>query len=132
MKVDVYWNSNEQCFSVRSREKEHYGKVIAHMDSVLIEDVQFVVNEGGRAKVLDSGVKNVHAFIRGRMVPSLSFPKKPGIIVRYNPFESEHFVDYSGNPIHSADFVLCSVRAKKPVVAAGGINLVHTNEKTLV
>lgn len=65
MKVDVYKNLHEDCISVRSRESEDYGRVVAHRPCVTIVDAEFVVQPSGREKVVQSGVKNVHAFVRG-------------------------------------------------------------------
>ncbi len=131
MKVDVYWNSNERCFSVRSREKENYGKVIAHLDTVYIEDAEFVVQNAGRNKVLETGVKNVHAFIRGDMKNHFSLNRRPGTLVIYNPYDTGRFTSFKGDIVESAKFVLCSTRAKKPVVAACEIQY-QTNEPNLV
>lgn len=59
--TDIYWNSHKGLFSVREK-----GKVIGHAERVLIDEPQFVVSEAGRQRVLASGQKNVHAFVRGR------------------------------------------------------------------
>ena len=58
--VEVYFNVRKRVFSVR----EH-GKVIGHTDKILLKDVQFVVREAGRQRVLRTGCKNVHAWARG-------------------------------------------------------------------
>ena len=62
VKVDVYWNRHKECFSIR-----HRGKVIAHTPKCDLEDVEFVVNQKGRERVLAERRKNVHAFVRGYM-----------------------------------------------------------------
>lgn len=100
MKVDVYRNLNQKCFSIRSREKETYGKVIARAQSVAVRNVKFVVQPAGRDRVLKTGVKNVHAFIRGDLVTDVSpedawhsTPKgnfECG--VSYSPLEAGQFV----------------------------------------
>ena len=72
MKVDVYRNLHQKCFSIRSREKDTYGKVIAHAETVAVRNAQFVVQPAGRDKVIKTGVKNVHAFVRGDLVTNMS------------------------------------------------------------
>jgi hypothetical protein len=67
MKVDVYWNLHRQLFSIRSREKETYGRVISHAPSLGLYWPKPVVSEAGRQRVLREGKKNVHAVIRGEL-----------------------------------------------------------------
>ena len=45
MKVAAYWNLHKNIFSIQSREKENYGKVIAHKTSVAIASPKFVVRQ---------------------------------------------------------------------------------------
>lgn len=59
---DLYWNSHKKLFSVRQ-----HGKVIGHHENVYIDLPSFIVSEAGRQRVLASGSKNVHAFVRGEM-----------------------------------------------------------------
>lgn len=108
-KVDVYRNLQKGGLSIRSRETNSYGLVIDHDEKVILEDVEFVVNESGRQKVLEEGVKNVHAFARGIIAKEkndLSDPTE----VTYNPFEYESFVSKEDErPVDNADFVvLCA------------------------
>lgn len=109
--------------SVRSRERQDYGKVVAHATFIKMVDCKFIVNPGGRAKVLKSKKKNVHAFVRGVLIRSLgqSFcgmePKIPDVQVdnwtevTYNPYHYDKFVikdwneDYS-TPVFGAEEVL--------------------------
>ena len=60
MKVEVYYNLHRHLFSIR-----HKGKVIGHRRYVSLSDVTFAVQPAGRKKVLETGQKNVHAFVRG-------------------------------------------------------------------
>lgn len=60
MKVDVYWNVHLGCYSIR-----HKGVVIGHAHKLLIEKPRYVVNQAGRARVLATKRKEVHAFVRG-------------------------------------------------------------------
>ena len=72
MKVDVYRNLHQKCFSIRSREKDTYGKVIARAQNVAVRNAKFVVQPAGREKVVRTGTKNVHAFVRGDLVTDVS------------------------------------------------------------
>tara|TARA_R110000851_G_scaffold59052_1_gene136866 strand:- start:33 stop:587 length:555 start_codon:yes stop_codon:yes gene_type:complete len=56
-KIYVYRNLHQKCWSVKYR-----GLVIAHTPTAFMWDVEFVVNEAGRQRVLKEGVKNVHAY----------------------------------------------------------------------
>lgn len=44
------------------------GVVVGHAREILLADVRFVVREGGRQRVLETGRKNVHAFAVGEIV----------------------------------------------------------------
>lgn len=100
MIVDVYWNVRAHCYSVR-----HEGRVIDHMRKVALTDARFVVHPAGRARVLRTGRKNVHAFVRGELVqlPLLQVRDADCAQVRYNPKTCETFVySTSGVPIKAA------------------------------
>lgn len=91
--VDVYRNLNDHCLSVRSRETETYGTVIAHVDRAVIDDPTFVVQPAGRERVRDEGRKNVHAFVRGTWRPTAeTTPPEEAVAVTYDPYEYDSFV----------------------------------------
>jgi hypothetical protein len=98
MKVDVYRNLNRKCFSIRSREKENYGRVIGHANTVAVRDASFIVQPAGREKVVRTGVKNVHAFVRGDLVtdmsPESAWRSSPGseLDVSYRPAMGARFL----------------------------------------
>lgn len=104
MRVDVYYNLQKQCLSVRSREKHTYGKVIKHVNSIVLKDVEFVVSEAGRQRVIKSKQKNVHAYVRGT---TTKLPKRYSIenVVKYNPYLYSSFVTLDGTPIKSSKMV---------------------------
>lgn len=60
-KIYVYRNLHHKCWSVKYR-----GLVIAHTPTAFMWDVEFIVNEAGRQRVLKEGVKNVHAYVACR------------------------------------------------------------------
>ena len=112
IKVDVYRNLHKACYSVRSREPgDLYGRVLYHLDDVLVWNAKFVVQEKGRAKVLKTKRKNVHAFVRGTYVPGRNFPPwlDVGLPVTYNPYISDKFRLVDGEiPIKGAELVRLS------------------------
>ena len=65
------------------------GLVVAHSQLVKLKNCTFHINEAGRQRCLTSGVKNVHAIIKGYVVQRrVSGTQQP---LHYNPFESSHF-----------------------------------------
>ena len=93
MKVDVYYNLHRKCLSIRSRETETYGRVIAHKPSAFISNARFVVQPAGLKKARDTGVKNVHAFVRGEWDGEpVDISYGEWSVIRYNPFKWDGFV----------------------------------------
>ena len=106
-RVQVYWNLHKRCYSVRQS-----GRVIDHVDSIVLRDVRFNVAPAGREKVRRTGVKNVHATVTGYVVDNPK-PAIPEHFVSYNPFKYDQFVKITSNgydgfyadPVQTADFV---------------------------
>ena len=107
MKVDVYWNLNKNCFSVR-----HNGKVIAHRHFVELRDIKWVVQPGGRARVLRQRRKNVHAFARGTLLTDTTIPcpiQNAYKRIIYDPYEYDSFVTLgTKTPVYESDFARLS------------------------
>ena len=105
MLVDVYKNLHKNIWSIRNRKT---GKVIAHQDEVNVLDAKFVVQPGGRQRVLQEGRKNVHAFVRGTLATYQEVLDDPRTfylitphLVRYNPYQADHF--FYRNPENRID-----------------------------
>jgi len=116
MKVEVYWNIRRHVFSVRALDGDYRGRVIGHATKVILEGVTYTVQDAGRLKVIETGHKNVHAFIRGNLA-AVKWDRTvfdldddwnsddddyadglyghTGVPVRYNPRECLTFVDVS-------------------------------------
>lgn len=101
--VDVYMNLNRDCISIKSRETETYGQVVAHTDAVQVDDPEFVVQPAGRERAREMGQRNVHAFVRGTLDgvgPGTWFSfellttisSNPVLDVTYDPFEYDEWV----------------------------------------
>ena len=132
MKVDVYRNLHKNCWSVRSREQHDYGKVVAHANSLVLDDAKFVVSQAGRNRVLKEKKKNVHAVIRGTVRDSnmwplsyafqncsswydLNFRLKHADLkgVTYNPYKkSTFFWEDTEEPIYYSDSVIFNTDMK--------------------
>ena len=124
----VYFNLHKRCFSVQQG-----GKVYAHADGVMLENVRFNVSKAGQRKVRETGRKNVHARVTGYGVV-YDFSKDPlpvtldsyvvdhirenidGIWAKwsratYNPYKNDTFVDtVTGEALHDASKVLMFTR----------------------
>ena len=107
MRVDIYWNLHRHKWSIR-----HKGKVVGHADNVVCADCKFVVGRAGRARVLREGRKNVHAFVRGRLIGTdvkwlkveENLPEWQA--VRYNPYKWGTFVTGADQPVYASKYVV--------------------------
>lgn len=107
-RVEVYWNLHKKIWSVR-----HKGRVLGHKELVVIGDPEFAVQPAGRERVLREQRKNVHAFIRGELLPSPvcgvgtgeAFAHLNGWVeITYNPYKYSTFIEKeTKKPIHNAD-----------------------------
>jgi len=106
MKVAAYFNLHKNIFSLQSREKDTYGKVIGHVESVVLKSPKFVVRQAGREKVLKDKKKNVHAFIVGYVVEAVDTTTVPRAIT-YNPYKYSSFVvKDTEQPIEQAEYAV--------------------------
>lgn len=98
--VDVYFNLHRKCFSVRSTCDRI---VIAHVGSFLLGDVVPIVSKAGKERVRRTGVKNVHAFLRGKWMGEVTDLVQRSVdTLRYNPFVLDSFVN---SRMEQVDFV---------------------------
>lgn len=133
MKVFVYRNLHQNCWSVKSKET---GRVIAHADEVQLSGVDYKVSQAGRERVLREKSKNVHAGLEGTLVdydplgghlptyPAAVFSSdpsaKPGpadpVNITYNPYKYSQFVvKHSEEPIAKSETAI--LRADRQVMA---------------
>lgn len=93
-------------YSVRNSE----GKTILHTYGVVVKNPKFVVQPGGRARVLQTGKKTVHAGVKGEIVldpleiNDIIFQFSGKNKAYYNPYKYETFVTAEGQPIFSAEY----------------------------
>lgn len=98
-RVRVFRNLHTETWSVESATT---GRIIAHPDTVLLEDVRLVSRDAGREKVRRTGKKNVHAIATGTLV-AIDGPA-PADLTRwtplyYNPFKVDTFVEFVGGKV---------------------------------
>ena len=98
-RVQVYYNIRRGDYSVRQS-----GRVIDHVDCILLRDVRFNVATAGRDKVRATGVKNVHATVSGYTAFLTDCTNLQSILkdsncdyVSYNPFKYDSFVKITSN-----------------------------------
>ena len=108
-RVQVYWNIRLGRYSVRQS-----GRVIDHVDTIVLRDVRFNVAPAGRDKVRATGVKNVHATVTGYLHTGQHRCQiGDHDYVAYNPFKYDQFVKitaraydgFDATPVHSANYV---------------------------
>ena len=110
-KVFVYKNLHKDCWSIKQD-----GLVKAHTHDLEMWDCAFYVNAKGRAKVLETKHKNVHAGIKGYIddhgVSAIEYPlTKDWNSVTYNPYKYDSFVDKTTEePIYYSQFSRLSQR----------------------
>jgi hypothetical protein len=109
MRVYVYFNLHKKVFSVRALEGENKGRVVAHVNRILIDRPVFVVSEAGRQRVLRERQKNVHAGVRGIWTAWVDGIEAWDHLtpVTYNPYLYSSFVEKSTlAPVHKATFAV--------------------------
>jgi hypothetical protein len=94
-RVRVYRNLHRNCYTIQDRAS---GLVLGHSETVYLTRVRFVVNEGGRQRVLKTRQKNVHAFADGILYSCADARHVVGWGGRfrqasYNPYKAPKFVD---------------------------------------
>jgi hypothetical protein len=120
MKVKVYYNLKRKIFSIVACEGEHRNHVIGYAKEVFLEDCTFKVSAKGRARVLESRQKNVHAYVYGTLCTKQESLSKDDLglltLVRYNPYETESFVTLTGKPVVSSPQVFLTCRHGSPKI----------------
>jgi len=132
MNVSIYRNLHNGLISIKSASS---GLVLGHAKSVDIVGADFVVNEGGRQRVLKDKQKNVHAYVKGLLLNTSGFkpykgrsigpaygailPSHKDIVISYNPYKAPHFV-IKGTSDKVSKASLCTVSCDG-IIAGFGI-----------
>ena len=113
VRSEVYFNLTRKVFSIRQE-----GKVVEHADKVWLRNVSFVVQQGGRQRVLATKQKNVHAFCKGLLLrpDGREESQLMGLVLdqlrwaRYNPYAGPTFTDRTtGEPLYNAPYIYCFI-----------------------
>jgi len=113
MKADAYYNLHRHLWSIVAREGAQKGRVIAHLPRVLLADAEMIVRPAGRARVRREGRKNVHAFVRGTILPDATSVPAGVRPFSYNPREAGYFTlrdDDTRPPVRRAALVVLDGR----------------------
>lgn len=98
LNVEVYRNLHRNCYSVRA-----HGSVIGYVSDVTLLDPRFVVQPAGRDRVRLTGHKNVHAMVRGIVLPGAARRvPETATEVRYDPYRFDTFVTTAGDSVTTA------------------------------
>ncbi|MFK4132359.1 hypothetical protein ACI2KR_08700 [Pseudomonas luteola] len=115
MKVRVYRNLNNGLVSIMCEKTR---LVLGYGQEIMLDEVDFIVNESGRQRVLRDKCKNVHAYARGTIISATDFlPLKgrkisiepsesmlqPSERIFYNPYRSGSFTDLEGRRVSRAN-----------------------------
>jgi hypothetical protein len=95
--VKVFWNRHTKAWSVMERQRTSY-----HAARLVLTDALLVVRPKGRERVVRTGKRDIHAYVKGRMTDWTW--NLPGGLVRahYNPFRCGTFTLGDGSPVHQA------------------------------
>lgn len=112
-RVACFWNLHEDVFSIEGQTFER-GKrrklILAHGNAIILENVQFTVNERLRQQVLAKRQKNIHAFVKGEFTYAgavENFSTKGMRQAYYNPYKVDSFVDAeTGEKLEEASWVI--------------------------
>ena len=90
----------------------HKQKITGHAASVILQDVCFQVQEGGRQRCLQMKKKKVHAFVKGVLMQASEkewgLESTEGVQVTYNPYKAGYFYEReTGKAVYEAK--LCIV-----------------------
>jgi hypothetical protein len=67
MQVRVFRNLTRKCYSIQARIAGKGWRTVAHADAVELSSAIFHVSAAGRARVLATGRKVVHAWVQGEL-----------------------------------------------------------------
>ena len=114
----VHYNLNKHTFSITYKNK-----LIAHADHIKLNDVEFRVRPGGRARVLEDKRKNVHAFVIGTLLEYCKYPceslpnETNNNIVTYDPYKYSSYVMKD---------------TKEPIYNVGGVEMINLRNKIFI
>lgn len=108
---EAYYDLHDGMFSMCQN-----GLVVVHADNIWLKNCKFAVQPKGNENVRKTGVKNVHAYVRGNYLDhDIDFPSDYHSYLLsmgykaayYSPKKVTSFIDYyTGEPLYEADSVV--------------------------
>lgn len=100
--VKVHYNRPKKMWAIKEGSKPTY-----YLDSLVLANCKWVVQRGGSATAKRTKQRNVHAYVKGRIVSHL--PDDAGAtgwscVAHYNPFKDDTFKDVLGNKVLKSRF----------------------------
>ena len=115
-RVQVYFNLHKKVYSVRCKKTR---LVIAHVNNICLEDVNFKVSEKGRQRVLAEKRKNVHAVVEGTVICPVLGSNSSMHGITYNPYRFDTFVTRGLNiPVLNSSMAMLTLEGKRPTMKA--------------
>lgn len=142
MRVRLYRNLHQRgtrAWSILAREGPQKGKVLDVVSGAAIRSASFIVNEGGRQRVIREKQKNVHAFVEGELEHTWPLGTHPGhagasVRIGYDPYRMATFQrEDCWQPVATSALVIATpdgVYAKLPPCAGGVRGLAGFDEPT--
>lgn len=99
-RVCVFRNPSHRCLSVL-----HNGRIIAHVQDIALQDIEFRVRPAGRQRMLLQGIKTIHAYAVGTVVAPRRdrFPLTDSERLTYDPrLHRSYVLVGTEQPIHRA------------------------------
>jgi hypothetical protein len=90
MKVQVYWNSHKDMYSVRNKKTR---RVIRHSKRVFLKNATPVISQSGLKRKIRTGVKNIYAVIEGDLISEFFFDDDEFLMIG---FKGDHFGSVEG------------------------------------
>ena len=109
-RIHAYWNLRLRVWSLRDPAKRRRVEHVLHVELV---DVDFRVQLGGRAAVLRSGVRRVHAYVAGQLVAKGARRRA----------RRGRWVKFTYNPFRAPTFVVANPKNPRPIYAARRVRL---------
>ena len=133
IRVRAYWNIHKGCYSIMNARTGRLIKDRPHREYLTILFPKFDVQAAGRRKVIETGRKNVHAFVTGELVPEdgpYSTYLMDGEALRltewltYNPRTCKAFHTiqdhYKGREVFEAEKIYLDIKSERPRMRALG------------
>jgi hypothetical protein len=107
--VDLYCDLHRKCSSLKALSGPNKGRVVDKPTDIVLANVTLRVSAASVRRVLETGVRSVHAYARGtrtELSTTSIRDRDEAIRVRYNPFKRGEFFDAaSGEAITKLAFL---------------------------